>query len=151
MQFKNVFILESIAVRHCIRKHATQRGHVQQCTLCSMPVFHFNHTLFLQFLFLIHSCVTLLSPSSLTDRITSCPTIHSGFVLSPALLPPLELCSSHCGTEWKSLNPRKFQCITTICSRTRSGSSAFQLYVNRPSTSIYSNDKDKVLPAGQYL
>lgn len=65
--------------------------------------------------------------------------------------PSLELCSSHCGTEWKLLNPGKFQCITTISSHTHSGSSAFQLYVNRPSTSIYSNVKDKVLPAGQYL
>lgn len=54
----------------------------------SLSEFHFKHRLFLQFLFLIHSFGTLLFPSSLTDRITSCPTIHSRFVLSPALLPP---------------------------------------------------------------
>ncbi len=35
-------------------------------------------------------------------------------------------------------------CITTISSHTLSGSSAFQLCVNRPSTSIYYNGKDKV-------
>lgn len=110
----------------------------------------FNHALFLQFLFLIHSCVTLLSPSSLTDRITSYPTIHSGFVLSPALLPPSGIVFFALRNRMEIIESEEVSMHHNYLLA-HSDSSAFQLYVNRPSTSIYSNVKDKVLPAGQYL